>query len=104
MSVETVGTCITGRAPRYGKQLVVHMSRRHGGGWDTETNTGIIELVRGRALVSCEGEGNDGRLVIDLHSDDEDAAGFLADVIERHVVKFGIHDNLAVEWTRRESD
>ena len=42
MTITSTGTCATSRAARYSKQLVSHMSRRHGGEWDSEADRGYI--------------------------------------------------------------
>lgn len=99
MSTCSVGTCFTDRATRYGKQLATHMSRRHGGGWDSVSNTGTIELIKGRAVVSCGADSGRDTLVVTLDADDAESARFLEDVIERHLVKFGAKDGLTMTWT-----
>ncbi len=100
MTIRSIGTSITDRPSRYAKQLTAHMSRRHGGEWNADSSTGWIDLLKGRAELSCEGEGEDAKVVISLTSADEETAGFLEDVIERHLVKFGVKDGLTMTWQR----
>ena len=100
MTIHSTGTSHTDRPERYAKQLTNHMSRRYGGEWNAENSTGWIELVKGRADVACEWEGGASRVVISLTSVDDEAAGFLESVIERHLVKFGEKDGLSMTWTR----
>lgn len=100
MTILSTGTSVTDRPARYAKQLTAHMSRRHGGEWDANSSTGWIDLLKGRADLCCEGEGEDAKVVITLTSEDEETAGFLEDVIERHLVKFGVKDGLTMTWAR----
>ena len=96
MTITATGTCATSRAARYSKQLVSHMSRRHGGEWDSEADRGYILFPTTRADLKC----TDDMMTITVEAEDEETATFLEDVIERHLVKFGAKDNLTMEWTR----
>ncbi len=87
---------MTDRPTRYGKQLTTHMSRRNGGEWDAQANTGWINLVKARADITCA----DDRIVIDLTAEDAEALTTFEDVIERHLVKFGLKDGLTMWWER----
>lgn len=96
MEIVSIGKSKTERPARYGKQLAAHMGRRHGGGWDTDSETGWILFDGARAGLSCEPD----QLVITLETDDAEQADRLQDVIERHLVRFGEKDGLAITWSR----
>ncbi len=105
MTVFSTGTSTTDRPARYAKQLISHMSRRSSGEWDAETSTGWIEFTKGRAEFSCAEEApttEDApcQLVISLTSESDEAATLLEDVLERHLVKFGLKDGLTMDWVR----
>ena len=85
----------TGRPARYGKQLVAHLGRHHGGEWSDESATGWIVLGAGRASVSAV----DGSLVLAVEGADA-ALPDLEDVLGRHLVRFGTKDELQVQWVR----
>lgn len=96
MTVHSTGTVATDRPARYGKQLTTHLSRRHGGAWDEETATGWIDLGDGRAELTTA----DGVLTISLTGPDEATAARIEEVVERHLLRFATHDELAVQWSR----
>ena len=96
MAIRSTGTVSTDRPERYGKQLTNHMSRRHGGEWDSEADRGYILFPTTRADLKCA----DDMMTITVEAEDEETATCLEDVIERHLVKFGAKDNLTMEWTR----
>jgi hypothetical protein len=87
----------TGRAPRYGKQLVSHLGRRSVGTWNEDTATGTLDMNEGAAHVafSCTPDA----LLIEITADDGDAATY-EDVVGRHLVRFGERDELMVAWRR----
>ncbi|GAA5049513.1 hypothetical protein HNP84_004258 [Thermocatellispora tengchongensis] len=85
----------TDRPARYGKQLVAHLGRRHGGEWLDEERRGTIDLGTGRADVSCSPDA----LLIRLECPAESVAQ-LEDVVGRHLVRFGARDELVVRWVR----
>jgi hypothetical protein len=62
----STGRMPTGRASRYGKQIVSHLGRRALGEWSDETNTGAITFENRVAVAefACQ----DGALRIALHS------------------------------------
>lgn len=86
----------TDRPARYGKQLVEHMSRRHGGEWSAESDSGWMQLGSGRADVRAEGNA----LVLDVSSSQADELPGLEDAVGRHLVRFGAKDELTVSWVR----
>ncbi|MDG3010236.1 DUF2218 domain-containing protein [Rhodococcus sp. D2-41] len=98
MTDDSVTTAIvrTDRPGRYGKQLVSHLGRRHGGEWSPESGTGWIDLDTGRATVTAA----EGALHLRIDSDDIDELARLEDVIARHLVRFGERDELTVTWER----
>lgn len=85
----------TERPARYGKQLVAHLGRRHGGEWDDEAGRGHIVLGDGRAEVSCTPDA----LLLAVEGEAA-ALEQLEDVVGRHLVRFGSRDELVVRWTR----
>jgi uncharacterized protein len=87
----------TDRAARYGKQLVAHLSRRHGGEWSDADGSGWIDLGDGRVELSATVDGL--ALAVTSAGDDLDR---LEDVVGRHLVRFGTRDELHVSWTRRD--
>jgi uncharacterized protein len=95
----STGRMPTGRASRYGKQIVSHLGRRAVGEWSDETNTGTITFENGVAVaeLACE----DGALSIALHSAADLIPKFEA-VIGDHLVRFGVRDELVVSWTRND--
>jgi hypothetical protein len=95
----STGRMPTGRASRYGKQIVSHLGRRALGEWSDETNTGAITFENGVAVAefACQ----DGALRIALHSAAELIPKFEA-VIGDHLVRFGVRDELVVSWTRND--
>ncbi|MDO5697469.1 MAG: DUF2218 domain-containing protein [Dermatophilus congolensis] len=86
----------TERPERYGKQLVSHMSRRHGGEWSAESASGWMQLGSGRATVRAE----EATLVIDVTGSDPGQLAGLEDVVGRHLAKFGAKEGLVVDWRR----
>ncbi|MGC3992867.1 MAG: DUF2218 domain-containing protein [Propionicimonas sp.] len=96
MTILSTGTVATDRPARYGKQLTAHLSRRHGGEWDEDAATGWINFGDGRAVLTTA----DGVLTITVDSPDEETAGRIEEVIERHLVRFATQDELAVSWAR----
>lgn len=126
MTITSTGTSTTDRPARYAKQLISHMSRRSSGEWDAESATGWIQFTAGRAEFSCldapaltatpatttttqetpasqdlpKTEDSPCKLVISLTSEDEETATLLEDVLERHLVKFGLKDGLTMDWVR----
>lgn len=85
----------TDRPDRYGKQLVSHLGRRKGGEWSADTGSGWIDLNDGKVTVTTD----DGVLHLRVDGDAENLDR-LADVVERHLVRFGQQDEFAVHWQR----
>ena len=87
------GTMITDRPGRYAKQLVSHWSKH---GPATEDNGVIIQhWETGQVLVFRPAEGV---LHVEVRvPDDADVLGF-ADVVKRHLERFGTREELNVVW------
>ena len=85
----SIGTMLTDRPSRYGKQIVAHLGRRALGEWSDEINTGAVtfDSNEGVAEFSCE----QGALTIALHSAAEQIPKFES-VIGDHLVRFGVRD------------
>lgn len=93
-SVARVGT---DRAARYGKQLAAHLGRRAVSTWDAETGTGSVAFAEGQASAQLRGEAD--ALVMELDSTPEEVARY-EDVLGRHLVRFGVRDELVCAWQR----
>ena len=85
----------TGRPARYGKQLVAHLGRRNGGEWSDGDERGFILLAAGRAELVSRPDG----LALSVEGADESLAQ-MEDVVGRHLVRFGVRDELVVRWSR----
>lgn len=95
MTARSEAVVATDRPERYGKQLVAHLSRRHGGEWSEADQEGWIQLGAGRAELRC---GPDGlRLSVEAEPTE---LPVLEDVVGRHLVRFGSRDELHVRWAR----
>ncbi|OBJ49256.1 DUF2218 domain-containing protein [Mycobacterium sp. 1423905.2] len=86
----------TDRPERYGKQLVSHLGRRHGGDWDSDNGTGWIDLDSGQAIVTAA----EGTLLLRVTASGDEELTRLQDVVEAHLVRFGEREQLAVSWER----
>ncbi|QNI06997.1 DUF2218 domain-containing protein [Mycobacterium kubicae] len=86
----------TDRPERYGKQLVSHLGRRHGGEWDSGNGTGRIDLDSGQAIVTAA----EGVLLLRVTSTSDEELTRLQEVVEQHLVRFGERDELSVTWER----
>ena len=87
----------TERPERYIKQLVSHMGRK----------LGVVELDNGTRLVFnrdgvFRGYGDllvgDGALVMEVRAEGADKAAGVADVLDRHLVRFGEREQLVIEF------
>ncbi len=88
------GTMATDRPERYAKQLVSHWSKH--GPVTTEDGVIVQQWETGQVLTFRPA---DGVLNIEVSVPDEaDVAGF-ADVVARHLVRFGTREDLSVVWT-----
>lgn len=85
----------TDRPARYGKQLVSHLTRRSTGEWSADDETGWIDFGSGRADLSCV----PGALQLSVTAESGDLDR-LEDVVGRHLVRFGVRDELVVSWQR----
>ncbi|WP_197382551.1 DUF2218 domain-containing protein [Mycolicibacterium mengxianglii] len=99
MATETISTArvVTKRAPRYGKQLVSHLSRRSVGHWDPDTSTGTLNMSGGAAHVTLTSTVE--ALLLEIRAADTDIANY-EDVLGRHLVRFADRDELHVQWER----
>ena len=91
--MRSTGFSATDRAARYGKQLVAHMGRKHGGTWSEDDAHGTIDLGDGRAELTA----TDAGLTIMVEGEDLDR---LEDVMARHLIRFGERDELTITWSR----
>lgn len=98
-TVATHADVVTDRPERYGKQLVSHLGRRHGGEWEARKGSGWIDLATGRASVTVA----DGALLLRITAETNDELTRLEDVVERHLVRFGERDELSVAWQREDA-
>ena len=95
--VTSVATVATERAPRYGKQLVSHLSRKSVGTWDEAIEAGSLVMGEGAAHVSLT--STPAALVIEVRADDATITTYEG-VVGRHLENFGERDELKVEWAR----
>lgn len=93
----------TERASRYGKQLASHLGRRIVTEWDDDAGTGLLQFDDGH----CDMRALPGQLLLRIEPEpatDGAAVGAPLDLIEnvvgRHLVRFGAHDELVVRWRR----
>jgi hypothetical protein len=93
----------TPRAARYGKQLASHLGRRVVTEWDEHSRTGLILFDGGRCeltatpeqlLLRVELKPGAGPAVAGARLD------LIEDVVARHLVRFGVRDELVVRWVR----
>lgn len=98
MTVASTARVATDRAARYGKQLASHFSRKISTDWDVAEGRGHLnfagELPGEVSMIA-------GDKVLLLHLEAEDA--YVADlelVVARHLVRFGVRDELEVSWRR----
>ncbi|WP_082931517.1 DUF2218 domain-containing protein [Mycolicibacterium setense] len=96
-TVRSTAAVATARAPRYGKQLVSHLSRRSVGVWDDERSTGTLDLVGNAAHVRlrCTPEA----LLVTVEAADADITTYER-VVASHLERFGERDELRVQWER----
>lgn len=93
----STATVTTGRAPRYGKQLVSHLGRRLVGAWDEASASGSLDMGDGAAHVDLTSTPD--ALVIRIKAAEEDIDTY-ENVVKRHLERFGERDELRVEWVR----
>ena len=90
----STGSAATDRPERYGSQLVKHFTAKdRPGAW--EDGKGYVEFTAGTAEFSVE----PGALGLRVTAADQDSLAQLRDVVERHLVRFGTRDELAVVWS-----
>ncbi len=86
---------VTDRPHRYAKQLAAHLGRKVESSWDDEAGLGALTFDRGSATLTAE----PGTLVLAVEGEAEDLAQ-LEGVVGRHLVRFGVKDELVAEWHR----
>lgn len=81
---------------RYAKQLAAHLGRR----------SEVREDPAGRTIVLTDGrcrlQAYDDRLELEVRAPTTAAADRVADVVGRHLERFGRRSGLQVQWTRAE--
>jgi hypothetical protein len=97
MIITSTAIVATGRASRYGKQLVSHLGRRSIGTWDETLATGTLDIGDNEAhvAITCTPD----TLNIRLLTDDSKIATF-ENIVTRHLERFSARDPLAVHWNR----
>lgn len=85
----------TQRPARYGKQLASHLGRRVDAEWNEESGHGALTFPSGTGTMTAE----PGALTLALEAGDGELAR-LEDVVGRHLVRFGVKDELVVSWKR----
>jgi hypothetical protein len=89
---------VTATPARYAKQLVSHLGRRIE--WTTEggTSTARLGTATGQIVVG------DGVLTLISSGPDEADVARFADVLGRHLERFGQRNELAVTWIREPAE
>lgn len=90
----------TERAARYGKQLITHMSRKTGGGWNADTNTGELLNFFGNGCLQATATDTTLELVIRAAPDH---VAKIEEVVGVHLARFGHKDQMQVQWQRGDS-
>jgi len=86
---------VTDRPHRYAKQLASHLGRKVETSWDEETGRGALTFGLGSATLTAE----PGVLLLAVEGEAENLDR-LEDVVGRHLVRFGVKDELVAEWHR----
>lgn len=94
-TVITRATVTTSRASRFGKQLTNHLGRKAGGEWDSEKQTGWVNLLEHRATFTAV----ENALELEATVPDE-KLDLIEDVIGRHLVRFMRDPEVIVSWVR----
>lgn len=101
--VVSTAVVTTDRGARYAKQLASHLGRRLETTWDETGHVGGVDFPDGRCDLRADGEG----LHLTAHTDPSLTPGAAAelldrieDVVGRHLVRFGVRDELVLEWQR----
>jgi len=92
---ELDGRMATDRPARYIKQLTSHLGQR----LDTSVGPDGVGSVRREDAVATLTPTDDAVLLV-VRADTEESASFLAEVVERHLVRFGEADELSVVWAQ----
>lgn len=87
----------TDRPARYIKQLGSHMGRKLG---TAELPDGLRLTFNRDGIFRGYGDlrATDGALVMEVRADSDEQAAGLADVLDRHLVRFGERDELVVNF------
>lgn len=93
---DSTATVVADRPGRYAKQLASHFGRKITTSWNEELGEGHLEFPSGRATLAA----GDGVLLLALVSEDADARDRLEGVVGRHLVRFGVKDELVCQWVR----
>ena len=86
---------VTDRPHRYAKQLAAHLGRKVQSSWDEEAGLGALTFDRGSATLTA----GPGLLLLAVEGE-ADSLDRLEDVVGRHLVRFGVKDELVAEWHR----
>jgi hypothetical protein len=91
--VSATGFVVTSRPERYIKQLVSHFGNKvktelTDGGGRLEFDFGVCELKAAPTGIELSGS-----------AEDEAQLETLKDVVARHLIRFGVNDQLTVTWT-----
>lgn len=85
----------TDRPGRYAKQLTAHMGRKIEAVYSEETGRGTMVFGAGTATLEAQSDA----LLLTVEGERENLPG-LEDVVGRHLVRFGVRDELVIEWHR----
>ena len=92
----------TGRAARYGKQLVTHMAHKVTGAWNEEAGSGYLLFDReGPVLGRFDVIASASDLRLELRTTPE-RAEHLEHVAGIHLARFGAKEGIVVSWIRQD--
>ena len=86
---------VTDRPQRYAKQLAAHLGRKVESSWDEEAGHGVLTFSVGTGTLTAQ----PGLLLLAVEGEAENLDR-LEDVVGRHLVRFGVKDELVAEWHR----
>lgn len=100
MTTSSTARVSTSRPARYGKQLASHFSRKAEARWDGEEGRGAVTFPEELGWGELEMIAGENVLLLQLETREE-RLDRLEEVMGTHLVRFGAHDELTVEWKRQ---
>lgn len=94
----SAATVPTGRPARYGKQLTEHLGHKRPAVWHRDEERGTVTFDGAEVQLVAATDRLD--LTVCMAGDDIAELERIEHVVGVHLVRFGIRDELAVEWRR----